>query len=116
MNKVQKGKSWLIILGVMALILALGFTTGGIIMTVVGATGTLNVAMLVGGIIMILLGVGLLVVGIYFAWVGMALVATKGSVEEENLAVSKTQKEITEKQRKEKAEKAQKQNEQNDAE
>lgn len=116
MNKVQKGKSLLIILGVMSLIIALGLTTGGIIMTVVGVTGTLNVAMLVGGIVMILLGVGLLVVGIYFVWVGMSLIATKSSVEEENLAVSKTQKEITEKQRKEKTEKTQKQNEKNDAE
>lgn len=87
MNRIQKGKAGLVALGIISLVLSIVFLILGIVMVVgsVSNIESLNVIKLVFGIIFIILFIPLLLVGIYFTWVGLALKATKGSIAEDNL-------------------------------
>ena len=87
MNMIEKRKSQLKYFG--ALILALGVILAvvGIILIVTSGIGKdLSVAKLIVGIILAILGILGLVFGISFSWISSSLIATKGSVAEENLA------------------------------
>ncbi|MGN1227482.1 MAG: hypothetical protein ACI4TX_02440 [Christensenellales bacterium] len=86
MNKIEKGKTALITIGILSLVFSIAFLVLGIVM-VVGSFGGENVDVLklVFGIIFILLFFPLVIIGIYFTWTGAVLKATKGSIAEDNL-------------------------------
>ena len=86
MNKIEKGKSQLKSLGTICLALGVILSVVGVVLMLTCAiSGSLNVAKLIVGIILFILGVAGLAVGVNFTWVSSALKATKGNLAEENL-------------------------------
>lgn len=85
MNKIEKGKTALIVFGVILLIGCALSEIFGIIL--VCQLGLWNI---IFGVALILIGILLLLLGIYFVWVGASQVATKGSLKEDNIAKSGT--------------------------
>ena len=86
MNKIEKGKTALIVLGIISLICCVALLVLGITMvTTCYIDESLNVVRLVFGIIFIALFIPLAIIGVYFTWVGAVLKATKGSIAEDNL-------------------------------
>ena len=85
MNKIEKGKTALIIFGVILLIGCVLSEIFGIILVC-----KLDVLSIIFGILLIIIGVFLLLLGIYFVWVGASQVATKGSLKEDNIAKAGT--------------------------
>ena len=86
MNKIEKGKTALIVLGIISLVCSLVFLVLGIVMvSTCSAEDSVNIVKLVFGIIFIVLFIPLVIFGIYFTWIGGALRATKGSIAEDNL-------------------------------
>lgn len=91
MNKIEKGKRSLIIIGVCALVLAVASLVGAVFVIISGVRSVAdqvtvaNVFELVGGAILIIISFLLIYVGIYFTWVGSAMKATKGSIADGDL-------------------------------
>lgn len=91
MNKIEKGKVGLLVIGIITLVLALAGVGCGIWLTVASAKGISvaatagNIIGLVCGIILIVVGFVLLYVGIHLTWVASVLKATKGSIADDNL-------------------------------
>ena len=89
MNKIEKQKAWLIGLSIAMIVLAVAGLVFGIILLVSGIgaiSSTAGIIKLVFGIILVLAGMLLLPLGIKWAWVGLALSATKGSIKQGNIA------------------------------
>lgn len=85
-NIIEKRKDQLRFIG--AIILAIGviFAVTGIILLVTSNIGKdVSVLKLIFGIILLVVGIAGIVCGIVFSWVGRAVVATKGSIAEDNL-------------------------------
>lgn len=92
MNRIEKGKKWLVGISITIIVLSLVFQGVGIMLTVFGGKGLATASVKAGaivelviGIIMILLGLVGVGFGIAFTWTGAALKATNGSVAEDNL-------------------------------
>ena len=86
MNKIQKGKSQLSSLGIVCLSLGVILSVIGVVLTLTcKISGSLNVLKLIIGIIILIVGIVGLGFGVNFTWVARSLIATKGSVAEENL-------------------------------
>ena len=93
MNRIEKGKSGLIGLGIISLVLAV-LSVGGGIWLIVWASNNLalgvtagNIIGLTGGIVLVLLGLLIVYFGIHFVWLGGAIKATKGSIADDNEAI-----------------------------
>ncbi|MBQ9795917.1 MAG: hypothetical protein IJW36_03055 [Clostridia bacterium] len=85
-NLIEKRKSQLQFVGVV--ILALGVilaVTGVVLLLTCGIGKDLSVLKLVFGIILLVVGIAGLAIGVIFSWTGKAVVATKGSIAEDNL-------------------------------
>lgn len=86
--KPTKGKTISITLSIFILILALGAIIGGIFMLVLGISNNTEILPIVlfsvFGAILIIIGLGLLTFGIWSLWIGCSLVATKGSIANDN--------------------------------
>ena len=86
--KPTKGKTISITLSIFILILALGAVIGGIFMLVLGISNNTEILPIVlfsvFGAILIIIGLGLLTFGIWSLWIGCSLVATKGSIANDN--------------------------------
>jgi len=92
MNKIEKHRLLLIILGFIALIASIAFLIVGIIMLVGSLSGDIVNGLLLGfGIVFVLLFAPLVVLGIYFVWVGFAT-GTSVNVVEGNIAMNKATK------------------------
>lgn len=86
MNRTEKGKTALISVGVITLILSVAAIIGGVLLIINAVSGdAISVVGLIFGILLCLLFIFGLIIGIYFTWVGSVLVAKKGSVVEDNL-------------------------------
>jgi len=90
-NKIQKQKTALIVISVLALVLGLAGVVGGIILVVLNAQGLAaaisndtsfvsNIIFIVIGVALAILGAGLTAFGVRYLWTGLVLKATKGSV------------------------------------
>ena len=89
MNKIEKQKRALIILGVVIIALSVLSLVFGIVLTVSGAkdlSETINIIKLVFGILLILVSIPFGWASIKYIWVGAYLTATKGSINEGNIA------------------------------
>lgn len=91
MNKIERGKKGLIIIGVCALVLAVASLIGAVFVIISGVksvanqVSVANVFELVGGAILVIISFLLVYVGIYFTWVGASMKATKGSIADGDL-------------------------------
>ena len=87
-NVIQKGKTALIVLGVLAILFSIGFAVGGVFLLIDAFTGeTFGVVQLIFGIILCILFIPFIIIGIYFVWIGAVMKATKGSVVEGNVGM-----------------------------
>ena len=89
MNKIEKQKRALIILGIVIIALSVLSLVFGIVLTVSGAkdlSETINIIKLVFGILLILVSIPFGWASIKYIWVGAYLTATKGSIKEGNIA------------------------------
>ncbi len=89
MNSIEKQKGWLIGISIAMIVLAVAGLVFGIILLVAGISTistTAGIIKLVFGIILTLAGMVLLPLGIRWAWIGLALSATKGSIKQGNIA------------------------------
>lgn len=86
MNKIEKGKKGLSVFGIVLIVLAVTFGVLGVLGVVFGAL-KINVPFIVGGVVGLILSAFCIIYGITFVWTASALVATKGSIAEENLGV-----------------------------
>ena len=85
-NIIEKRKGQLQFVG--AIVLALGVilaVTGVVLLLTCGIGKDLSVIKLVFGIILLLIGIAGLACGVVFSWVGKSVVATQGSIAEDNL-------------------------------
>lgn len=92
MNKIEKGKVWLIVIGIVLTLLSVVFLCGGIGL-LAGGIKSVSAGTNAGGIIMIVFGSILsimffpaIVLGIRYIWIGAYLKATNGSIKEGNIA------------------------------
>ena len=86
-NIIEKRKGQLQFMGAIVLALGVIFAVVGIILLVNSGIGKdLNILKLIFGIILLVLGVFGFGCGIIFSCVGKSVVATKGSIAEDNLA------------------------------
>ena len=93
MNRIQKGKTGLIVLSIISILLGIGCLIGGVVMIVNGAKNGVNDGSLVKTILLIafgslvaIIGLPLVAFGVVYVWTGASLVATKGTVSETNEA------------------------------
>ena len=93
MNRIQKGKTGLIVLSIISILLGIGCLIGGVVMIVNGAKNGVNDGKLVTTILLIafgslvaIIGLPLVAFGVVYVWTGASLVATKGTVSETNEA------------------------------
>lgn len=86
MNKIEKGKKGLSALGIILIVLSVVFGVLGVLGIVFGAKNT-NVLLIVLGVLGVLLCGFAIAYGVTFAWTASALVATKGSIAEDNLGI-----------------------------
>lgn len=92
MNKIKQNKGLLMGLGIVCLVLSIGFLIGGVALLVGGIKGISdtasagNILKIVFGAIMALLGIPTLIFGIQATWVAGSLKATEGSIKEGNIA------------------------------
>ena len=85
MNKIQKGKTALITIGVISLVLCVAFAVLGVVLIVGGVNkDPLSVVELVFGIVSVVVAIPCFIIGLYFTWVGAVMKATKGSIKEGN--------------------------------
>ena len=85
-NIIEKRKGQLQFVG--AIVLALGVilaVTGVVLLLTCGIGKDVSIVKLIFGIILLVIGVGGIACGVVFSWTGKAVVATKGSIAEENL-------------------------------
>lgn len=93
LNKLQKGKRFLIGIGIGIILLSLALFAVSIYLLVSGSLGVSveanasNIIKIVAGAILILLSIPGIVAGIYFTWLGSAMKALNGNIAEENLAM-----------------------------
>ena len=86
MNVIEKRKSQLKMISIIGLVVGLILSVVGVILLSTSGIGKdLSVIKLVFGILLILLGVFGVGLAIYLIWISNALIATKGSVAEDNL-------------------------------
>ena len=91
MNKIEKGKTGLIGLGVGALVLALLSLVGAVFVIIDGirsvsvAVSVANIFEIIGGAILCIVAFLLIYVGIYFTWIGSSMKAVKGSIADDDL-------------------------------
>ena len=85
MNKIEKGKTALIVFGIILLIGSVLSEIFGIVLVC-----NLDVLSIIFGILLIIVGIFLLLFGIYFVWVGASQVATKGNLKQDNIAKAGT--------------------------
>ena len=89
MNSIQKQKGWLVGISIATIVIGIAAIVVGIILLIAGipAISSLSgILKVVGGAILILLGLVAIPLGIRWAWVGLALNATKGSIKQGNIA------------------------------
>ena len=86
MNKIEKGKKGLSVFGIVLIVLAVIFGVLGVLGVVFGAI-KINTWLIVGGVAGLVISGFAIIYGITFAWTASALVATHGSVAEENLGI-----------------------------
>lgn len=86
MNRIEKGKKGLSAFGIVLIVLAVVFGVLGVLGIVFGAIKP-NVLLIVFGAIGVVLSGVAIVYGVIFAWTSSALVATKGSIAEDNLGM-----------------------------
>lgn len=91
MNRAQKGKTGLIVLSIISILLGIGCLIGGIVMIINGAKNGMNDGKLVTTILLIafgsiiaIVGLPLVAFGVVYIWTGASLIATKGTVSENN--------------------------------
>ena len=85
-NIIEKRKEQLQFIG--AIVLAIGVilaVTGIILFVTCGFGKDVNILKLIFGIILLVLGIAGVACGVVFTWTGKAVVATKGSIAEDNL-------------------------------
>lgn len=91
MNKIQKGKRSVIIIGVCALVLALASLAGSVWTIIDGIRkistvgGAIPIIELIGGVLLCIVAFLLIYAGIYFTWVGSTLKAFNGSIADGDL-------------------------------
>ena len=89
MNSIQKQKGWLIGISIAIMLLGVAALVVGIILLVAGIPAIPELAGIlktVFGALLILFGLAGIPAGIRWAWVGLALKATKGSIKQGNIA------------------------------
>ena len=93
MNRIQKGKTGLIVLSIISILLGIGCLIGGVVMIVNGEKNGVNNGSLVTTILLIafgslvaIIGLPLVAFGVVYVWTGASLVGTKGTVSETNEA------------------------------
>lgn len=86
MNRIEKGKKGLSVFGIVLIALAVTFGVLGVLGIVFGSIKT-NIPLIVGGIVGIVLCAFCVIYGVMFVWTASALVATNGSVAEDNLGM-----------------------------
>ncbi len=89
MNSIQKQKGWLVGISIAMIVLGAVALVGGIILLVSGIPAIPAVAgilKVVFGGLLVLFGLVSMPLGIRWAWVGLALSATKGSIKQGNIA------------------------------
>ena len=87
MNIIEKRKGQLRLIGIIILVLGIVFGIAGVVLLATSGIGEkLSVLKLVLGIVFMILGVAGIGFGLYFTWMASALIATKGSIAEDNLA------------------------------
>lgn len=85
-NIIEKRKSQLGIIGAIILALSVIIAVVGVVLFAnSGIGGDIKVVKLVFGIILFVLGFAGIFLGIYLSWITKAVVATKGSIAEDNL-------------------------------
>lgn len=86
MNIIEKRKGQLKLIGIVILILGIVLTVAGVVLLCNSGIGSdLDTMKLVFGIVLIILGVSGLGLGVFFTWMAGSVVATKGSIAEDNL-------------------------------
>lgn len=85
MNKIEKGRTALIVFGIILLVASIISEIIGIVLVC-----NLGLVSIIIGVVLILFGILLLLLGVYFVWVGAAQVATKGNLKEDNIAKAGT--------------------------
>ena len=89
MNSIQKQKGWLVGLSIATIIIGIAAIVVGIILLIAGIPAIPELAGIlktVLGALLILFGLAGIPVGIRWAWVGLVLKATKGSIKQGNIA------------------------------
>lgn len=86
MNRIEKGKAGLLWFGVALGIFAVGLLVGSVLSVVFGVKAPTNGWLIALGIVLFVLAIILGIVAITFIWTASAIVATKGSIKEDNLA------------------------------
>ena len=89
MNSIQKQKGWLVCLSIAVLALGIAALVVGIVLLVSGIPAIPAVAgilKVVFGGVLIIFGLAGIPLGVRWAWVGLALNATKGSIKQGNIA------------------------------
>ena len=84
MNKIQKGKTGLMTMGILSLLLSVLSVVGSVLLIINSVTNGVSVVGLIFGILLALIFIPLFIIGVYFVWVGAVIVATQGSVAEDN--------------------------------
>ena len=82
MNTIEKRKKQLAGLGIAGGIIGLLSIAGGAVMLALNIS---NIMFLIGGILLLVLGLAGIVLGVFLYWMSRAVVATRGSIAEENL-------------------------------
>ncbi len=83
MNRIEKNKTALIVISIISLLIGVCSTVGSVFLLISGFTD-MTVVLIVFGFILAFLGLGLILFGIYYLWIGCALKATKGSIAVDN--------------------------------
>ena len=83
MNRIEKNKTALIVISIISLLIGVCSTVGSVFLLISGFTD-MTVVLIVFGFILAFLGLGLILFGIYYLWIGCALKATKSSIAVDN--------------------------------
>lgn len=86
MNRIEKGKKGLSTFGIVLVVLSVIIGVLGILGIVFGAIKT-NILLIVFGVVGVVLCGFAIAYGVMFVWTASALVATQGSIAEDNLGI-----------------------------
>ncbi len=86
MNRIEKGKKGLSTFGIILIVLAVLTFALGVLGIVFGALN-LKIGLIIAGVLGVLLCGFFIVYGVIFVWTSRALVATNGSIAEDNLGI-----------------------------